>query len=121
MIVDLCSTFFCLNVTVAHIVHWRRSGRQNFAELFHRISPDKPLIVDVIFACFGLLKAVEISVLRNRRGRKWCFLWLVMTFVIPLSAGLSVLDDFYATFLTSFMFTFITLAIRPLIFFLRPV
>ena len=116
MIVDLCLTFFCLSVVVAHIVHWRRSGRHSFEELFRRISPDEPLIVDGIFACFGLLKAVENSVLRNRRGRKWCFLWLAMTFVIALCAGFSVLDSSFATFLTPFVFVFVTLTIRPLMF-----
>ena len=116
MIVDLAMLFFCLSVAAAHIVHWRRSGRQNFEELFRRISPHEPLIVDGIFAGFGLLKAVENGVLRNRRGRKWCFLWLAMTFVISLCAGLSVLDDSFPTFLMPFLFVFITLAIRPLIF-----
>ena len=116
MIVDLCLTFFCLGVAAAHIVHWRRSGRHDFKGLFRRISPDETLIVDGIFACFGLLKAVENSVLRNRRGRKWCFLWLVMTFVIALCAGLSILDDSFATLLAPFGFVLVTLAIRPLIF-----
>ena len=116
MIVDLCLTFFCLGVAAAHIVHWRRSGHHQFKELFRRISPDEFLIVDGIFAGFALLKAIENSVLRNRRGRKWCFLWLVMAFVIALCAGLSVLDDTFTTFLTPFGFVFITLAVRPLIF-----
>ena len=116
MIVDLCLTFFCLSLAAAHIVHWRRSGHHQFKELFRRISPDEFIIVDGIFAAFALLKAVENSVLRNRRGRKWCFLWLVMAFVITLCAGLSVLDDTFATLLTPFGFVFITLAVRPLMF-----
>lgn len=113
MIVDLCLTCFCLSLATAHVVHWRRSGHHQFKELFRRISPDETVIVDGIFACFGLLKAVENSVLRNRRGRKWCFLWLVMT---SLCAGLSVLDDSIATLLTPFGFVFFTLAVRPLLF-----
>ena len=116
MIVDLCLTFFCLGLAAAHIVHWRRSTHHQFAELFRRISPDEFVIVDGIFAGFALLKAIENSVLRNRRGRKWCFLWLVMAFVIALCAGLSVLDDTFATLLTPFGFVFITLAVRPLMF-----
>lgn len=116
MIVDLCLTFFCLGIATAHIVHWRRSQRHHFQELFRRISPHETVIVDGVFACFGLLKAAENGVLRNRRGRKWCFLWLVMTFVIALCAGLSVLDDSFTTLLTPFGFVFVTLAVRPLIF-----
>ena len=116
MIVDLCLTFFCLSLATAHIVHWRSSGHHQFKELFRRISPDETVIADGIFAGFALLKAVENNVLRNRRGRKWCFLWLIMTFVIALCAGLSVLDDSLATLLTPFGFVFVTLAVRPLMF-----
>lgn len=116
MIVDLCLTFFCLSLATAHVVHWRRSEHHQFKEFFRRISPDETFIVDGIFAGFGLLKAIENSVLRNQRGRKWCFLWLVITFVIALCAGLSVLDDSFATLLTPFGFVFATLAVRPLIF-----
>ncbi len=116
MIVDLCLTFFCLSLATAHVVNWRRSGHHQFKELFRRISANETFIVDGIFACFGLLKAIENSVLRNQRGRKWCFLWLVMTFGIALCAGLSVLDDSIATLVTPFGFVFVTLAIRPLMF-----
>ena len=116
VIVDFCLTFFCLGLATAHVIHWRRSGHHRFKDFFRRISPDETIIVDGIFACFGLLKAVENSILRNRRGRRWCFLWLVMTFVIALCAGLSVLDDSAATLLTPFGFMFVTLAVRPLIF-----
>lgn len=116
IIVDFCLTFFCLGLATAHIVHWRRSGHHQFKDFFRRISPDETLIVDGIFACFGLLKAVENNILRNRWGRKWCFLWLVMTFVIALCAGLSVLDDSSATLLTPIGFMFVTVAVRLFIF-----
>ncbi len=116
MIVDLCLTFFCLSLATPHVVHWRRSGHHQFKELFRLISANETFIVDGIFACFGLLKAIENSVLRNQRGRKWCFLWLVMIFVIALCAGLSVLDDSIATLVTPFGFVFAALAIRPLMF-----
>ena len=115
-IVDFCLTLFWLGVAAAHVVHWRRSGRHSFKELFRRISSNETLVVDGIFAGFGLLKAVENGVLRNHRGRKWCFLWLVMTFVIVLCAGLSILDDSLATLLAPFGFVIVSLAIRPLVF-----
>lgn len=116
MIVDTCLAFYCLSFATAHIVHWRRSGHHQFINFFRRISPKETVVVDSIFAGFGLLKTVENGVLRNRRGRKWCLLWLVMTFVIALCAGLSVVDDSVATLLTPFGFVGITLALRPFIF-----
>ena len=116
MLVDLCLAAFCLSLATAHVVHWRRSEHHQFKEFFHRISPDETLIVDGIFAGFSLLKAIENSILRNQRGRKWCFLWLLMTFVIALCAGLSVLDNSSATLVTPFGFVFASLAVRPLIF-----
>ena len=117
MLVDIGITTFCLSLIIAHIVHWRLSeGNRGFEGFFYRISYRETLIVDTILACFGLLKAIENSVLRNHRGRKWCFLWVTITSVVILCAGLSVVDKTFATLLAPFGFMFITLAIRPLLF-----
>ena len=117
MIVDISITTFCLSLVIIHIVHWRLSGNDpNFEVFFYRISQHETLIVDSILASFGFLKAVENSVLRNRRGRKWCYLWLTITFVVVLCAGLSVLDNSFATLLVPFGFMFAAVAVRPLLF-----
>ena len=100
MIVDLSITFFILSLLTAHIVHWRLSGDPNFAVFFTRISSSKTLIADCLFACFFLLKAIENSILRNRRGRLWFCYFVTISFVAVLCAGLSLLDHSIATMLS---------------------
>ncbi|MCJ1439141.1 hypothetical protein MMC27_008532 [Xylographa pallens] len=116
MIVDLFITFFLISILVAHIVHWRTSGDSNFAVFFTRISSSETLIVDCLFACFFLLKAVENSILRNRRGRLWFYYFLTISLVAALCAGFSVLDHSLATLLAPLAFTLLALAARPLLF-----
>ena len=117
MLVDISITTFCLSLITAHIIHWRLSEvNHNFEGIFYRISHRETLFVDTILACFGLLKAIENSVLRNHRGRKWCFLWLMITSVVILCAGLSIIDKSFATLLAPFSFMFISLSVRPLLF-----
>ena len=117
MLIDIGITTFCLSLVTAHVVHWRLfEVTDNFEGFFYRISYHEILFVDTVLACFGLLKAVENSVLRNHRGRKWCFLWLTITSVVTLCAGLSTIDNSFATLLTPFAFMFIALAVRPLLF-----
>ena len=117
MIVDIGITIFCLSLVTIHIIHWRLSGDDpNFQIFFHRISQHETVIVNSIMAFLILLKAVENSVLRNNRGRKWFYLFLTMTSVDIFCAGLSVLDNSFATLLVPFGFMFTTLGIRPLLF-----
>ena len=116
MVVDLCILLFCLGVVIAHIVNWRLSGNRDFEAFFYRISPNETLIVDLILACLCSAKMIEQTVLRNRRGRKWFYYWLIIVSVVVICAGLSALDDTFATLLTPFCFMFVALAVRPLLF-----
>lgn len=116
-LIDISIVIFCLSVVTAHIVHWRLSGANpSFESFFYRISHRETLIIDTILACISLLKAIENSVLRNHRGRKWCFVFLTITSVAFLCAGLSTIDTSFATLLAPFGFMCIVLAIRPLLF-----
>ena len=116
VIADIGILVFVLSVVVAHVVHWRHSGNPYFEAFFYRISTYEPLIVDCTLAGLCLLKTIEQSFLRNNRGRKWFFMFLSITSVAILCAGLSLIDDTFATLLTPFCFIIVALVIRPQLF-----
>ena len=116
MIVDICITLLFLSLLFAHIVHWRLSEGSNFVAFFTRISSSETLIVDCLFAFLFSLKAIENSILRNRRGRLWFYYFLAISLVAGLCASLSILDHSIATMLAPIVFTLLALAVRPLHF-----
>ncbi|MCJ1460123.1 hypothetical protein MMC28_010502 [Mycoblastus sanguinarius] len=116
IIIDICITFFCIGIAIMHLVHWWHSGDPRFKSYFDLVSPNETPIVDTIFAAFAVLKTLEQSILRNRRGRYWFYLWLSITAVILFCMGMSFLDKTSATLFTPFAFMFLAMAIRPLLF-----
>ena len=115
MFVDISITLFCIGIAITHLAHWRQSRDANFKSYFARVSSMEPLVVNTIFAAFALLKTLEQSVLRNRRGRYWFYLWLTVTAVIVLCVGMSFVDETSATLFTPFAIMFLAMAIRPLL------